>query len=139
MAVCPGKYLDEVNYKRFYNVSLHLSLPFPNSQRVLICKLFTKTNMVMQICFEICNLQDNLQHDTSFCTQMGAIPSNQETGCEYKVKAHSSMPAGSLEQKKEHSFYNRIYRCVKIYIFCFFTRCLSWLYQDIRRYTKENM
>ena len=68
---------------------------FPNSQRVLECDLFSKTKMVTRICFKICNLQDNVQHDTSFCTQMGAIPSNQETGYEYKVRAHTSMPAGS--------------------------------------------
>ena len=46
--------------------------------------------MVPRECFKICNLQVNVQHDTSFYRQMGAIPSDQGTASEYKVGIHTS-------------------------------------------------
>ena len=72
--------------------------------------------MVMRVCFKICNLHVNVQPDTSFSTQMGAIPSGQETDYEYKV-----IQAGICLQKMVHG-YNRICKNVKNSIFCFFNK-----------------
>ena len=92
--------------------TVHCTFKLLLSPPYKLVELFRKENGDLTM-LQNCNLHVNVQHDTSFSSQMGAIPSGQETDYEYKV-----IQAGICLQKMVHG-YNRICKNVKNSIFCF--------------------